>query len=574
MSKKSLASLALVCCLAITASAGCGGSNQPNTSTASTASQSASTVSKPADGSLALPADGGFTTVSYQFSEDKYRTYYEIFPYSFYDSNDDGIGDINGITKKLDYLNDGDASTTDDLGIDGIWLMPIMQSPSYHKYNVADYMTVDEAYGSNEDFKKMLDEAHKRHIDVIIDLVINHTSRQHEWFVKAIQELGEGKTDGYAAYYNFMEDHNAGGWRKAPVGKWYYEGQFDDDMPDLNLQNPAVRKEIEDIVKYWLDLGVDGFRLDAVYWYESEKGVDESVADLKWLYDYAKTVKPDVYMIGECWKEATTIKQFYESGVDSFFNFTVQGATGDINMNVGRRNALVYCKYLQSWQERIQEANPNAIDAQFLSNHDTARSAGYIDGETRKRLNAAMYLTSQGNPFIYYGEEIEMEGSQNDPEKRKGMYWSSTDKTGYVSNIPGNHDTSTPEKSVEDALKDKDSLLNFYKRLIALRNQNPEIARGKVTAVEFDNKNTAGYVADYKGSKAMVIYNLADKSVTVDVPKDKFEIKEVRGYVLCDTGDYYDADKKPDKLPTYDDPQITVKDQKVTLPAYSVIVLK
>lgn len=573
MRKKQILALALAGCLAAAAGAGCGGpSQQSNTSTASTASTASVT---PTNDGLALPKDGGFTTVSYQFSEDKYKTYYEIFPYSFYDSNGDGIGDINGITQKLDYLNDGDTSTTTDLGIEGIWLMPVMQSPSYHKYNVADYMTIDTAYGTNDDFKKLLEEAHKRHISVIIDLVINHTSRQHEWFRKALEELQEGKTDGYASYYNFKEGSNpGGGWRKATVGKWWYEGQFDDDMPDLNLKNPAVRKEIEDIVKYWLDLGCDGFRLDAVYWYESETGTDDSIADLKWLYDYAKTVKPDVYMVGECWKDAATIKHFYESGADSFFNFIVQGATGEINMNIGRRNALNYCNYLQSWNERLREANPNAIDAQFLSNHDTARSAGYIDGETRKRLNAAMYLTSPGNPFIYYGEEIKMEGSQNDPEKRKGMYWSSTDTTGYVKSIPGNHDTTVPDQSVEEAQKDSESLLNFYKRVIALRHQNPEIARGKVTAVEFDNKNTAGFVSDYNGSKVMVIYNLASNEVTVEVPKDKLEVKEVRGFLLCDTGDYYDGDNKPAKIPTYDDPQITVKDQKVTLPAYSVIVLK
>ncbi len=571
MAKKRITALTLVGCLAISAVlSGCG-SSTPAPSTSSTPTESA--ASTKTDG-LALPADGGFTTVSYHFSEDKYKTYYEIFPYSFYDSNGDGIGDINGITKKLDYLNDGDPSTTDDLGVEGIWLMPVMQSPSYHKYNVADYMTIDKDYGTNDDFKKMLDEAHKRHIDVIIDLVINHTSREHEWYKKAIEELKEGKTDGYAQYYHFQENNTAGGWRKAGVGDWYYEGQFDTDMPDLNLQNEKVRSELQDIVKYWLDLGVDGFRLDAVFWYESEIGTDESIADLKWLYDYAKTVKPDVYMVGECWKEASTIKKFYESGVDSFFNFVVQGATGEINFDAGKRNAVKYATYLQTWQERIREVNKDAIDAPFLSNHDTARSGGYIDTETRKRINAALLLTAQGNPFIYYGEEIKMEGSSNDPEKRRGMYWSASDTSGYVANIPGATSTDLPKQSVEDAQKDKESLLNFYKRAIALRHQNPEIARGTVTPVELDHKSRAGYVADYNGSKVLVLYNLGDKAATLDIPSDQFTIKEVRGYLLCDTGDFYDSSEPPAKLPTYDDPQITVKGQSVTLPAYSVIVLK
>ena len=570
MAKKQFLALLLCGCMAASAAlAGCG-SSQNNANSGSTPAES-----KPASDGLTLPADGGFTTVTYQFSPDKYKTYYEIFPYSFYDSDGDGIGDINGITKQLDYLNDGDTATTSDLGVEGIWLMPIMQSPSYHKYNVADYMTVDEAYGTNEDFKKLLEEAHKRHISVIIDLVINHTSRQHEWYQKAMEELKAGKTDGYAEYYHFKENNNAGGWRHTGFEKWYYEAQFDSDMPDLNLQNPKVREEIEKIVKYWLDLGVDGFRLDAVYWYESEIGTDESIADLKWLYDYAKTVKSDVYMVGECWKESSTIKQFYESGVDSFFNFTMQGATGEINTDVGKHNAYKFVDYIQSWQERIRESNPEAIDSPFLSNHDTARSAGYIEGETRKRLNAALYLTSPGTPYVYYGEEIEMEGYNNDPDKRRGMYWSASDSTGYVSKVPGaSNDKEKPAKSVEEAQQDKESLLNFYKRVIALRNQNPEIARGTIKTVELDNKSRCAYVSEYNGSKVMVLYNLGDSAATVEIPSDTFTVKEVRGYLLCDTGDYYEEGKAPATLPTYDAPQITVKGQSVTLPAYSVIVLK
>lgn len=555
--------------------AGCGnaGKNESNkTSSKTQASEESAKVNS--DGSLVLPKNGGFDTVTYQFSDDKYKTYYEIFPYSFYDSDGSGIGDLNGITAKLDYLNDGDPKTTDDLGIDGIWLMPIMQSPSYHKYNVADYMTVDKDYGTNDDFKKLLDEAHKRHIDVIIDLVINHTSRQHEWYQKAIEELKAGKTDGYVQYYHFKQDHKAGGWNSTGVDNWYYESQFDSDMPDLNLQNEKVREELQKIVKYWLDTGVDGFRLDAVWWFESEIGIEESIADLKWLYDYAKTVKPDVYMVGECWKDSVTISDFYKSGVDSFFNFTVQGGTGRINKDVNTSDAQDFVNYLQKWQDQIRQNNPDAIDCPFLSNHDTGRSAGYVATMTSKRLNAALYLTSPGNPFIYYGEEICMKGNQNDPDKRRGMYWSKDDDTGYVKRIPGaSTGYKPPEESVEEALKNKDSLVNFYKRVIALRNQNPEIARGKMKAVEFaDKTSVAGYVTEYQDSKVMVIYNLAGKTADVEIPEDTFKPQEVRGYLLAAADD---AELEEGyKATTYDDPQIKVKGQKVTLPPYSVIVLK
>ncbi len=569
MKKNQWIALALAGSLIASASlCGCSnsGSETGNSSVTSTESAS-STASSSSDGGLALPEDGGYMN-TYTMSNDKYRTFYEIFPYSFCDSNGDGIGDINGITSKLDYLNDGDPATRDDLGVDALWLMPIMESPSYHKYNVTDYYTVDDVYGTNDDFKNFLTEAHKRGINVIIDLVINHSSRSCEWYQKAIEELKAGKTDGYAQYYHFEENHTGSGWAKTGVGNWYYECQFDGDMPDLNLQNETLRAELEKVVKFWLDMGVDGFRLDAVLWYESELGNDKSVEDLKWLYDYAQTVKKDVYMVGECWSDSATIEQYYESGIDSLFNFQGQGATGNINRAVSRKNALDYVQNLERWQELIRAKNPNAIDALFLANHDNARSAGYIATDTNKRLNAALYILAPNNPFIYYGEEIKMKGSANDPDKRKGMYWSATDKTGYVENIPGATNKDVPDQSVEDAQKDPDSLLNFYKRVIALRNQNPEIARGTAKAVDLGEKSTAGYVSTYNDSSVMVIYNLDKTAHTVTVPTDSFKISEVRGYLKAHLASEEDPDAEK-----YDD-TISVKGQEVTLPAQSVIVLK
>ena len=584
MKKHQLTALLLtISLLSSAALAGCAKKDE-TTSTASTvtetskdsSSKDSSEESSEEDDGL-IPKDGGFTTVSYQFSEDQYRTFYEIFPYSFYDSDGDGIGDLNGITEKLDYLNDGDTTKTGDLGIDGIWLMPIMQSPSYHKYNVADYYTVDKAYGTNDDFKKLLDEAHKRHINVIIDLVINHTSRECEWFQKALEELKEGKTDGYAEYYHFEENRTDDGWRKAGVGDWYYEGDFDDDMPDLNLKNPAVREELEKIVKFWLDMGVDGFRLDAVMWFESiegKKGQHDdagSIEDLKWLYQYAKTVKQDVYMVGECWSDSpNTIADYYKSGLDSFFNFQAQGAKGRIVTRVNAQNAAGYVEFLESWQNQIDANNPDAIDAKFLSNHDTVRSAEFLLTETKKRLAAMLYLISPGNPFIYYGEEIEAAGvNPPDPDVRRGMYWSTLDAKGYVPKIPGGTKMDEePEISVEAAQKDPDSLLNFYKRLIVLRNQNPEIARGKIKPVLFgDDKTTvAGYVSVYKKSAVFVLYNLGKTSETVEIPKDTFTVSKVSGYVLGHV-----KDEANDK--SYSD-EIKLDGQKLTMPAESVFVLR
>lgn len=577
MKSKKIISAGIVSAMLIsTVFAGCNSSTtQINSNDNSQAPTSEQSVSKE---KITLPEDGGFKTVSYTPSNDKYRTYYEIFPYSFYDSNNDGVGDIKGIISKLDYLNDGNPSTTDDLGIEGIWLMPIMPSPSYHKYNVSDYMGIDEAYGTMDDFKELLDEAHKRNIDVIIDFVINHTSRRHEWYKKAIEELKEGKTDGYVQYYHFEKNKDEKGWNKAGVDDWYYECEFDSDMPDLNLTNEKVREEIQKIVKYWIELGVDGFRLDAVKYYEAT-GTDDSVADLKWLYDYAKSIKDDIYMVGECWDGSNIISQYYKSGADSFFNFDMQGSSGRVVSAVNEKDALGFVEYLENWQNTIKANNKDAIDAPFISNHDTARSAGFILSKTKQEMAAALYILSPGNSFIYYGEEIGMTGSATDPDKRTGMYWSSKDETGYVKKIPGASNKEVPEKSVEEQLQDDNSLLTFYKRLIALKNQNPEIARGSITAVNLNNSETAGYISQYEDSKVMVIFNVSDKASTVTIPTDKFTVNEVRGYVIADADDSTTA--LPDFLnggtdsdKTEEVSEFSVTGSEITLPAYSAIVLK
>lgn len=566
-----------------------------NTNSSSQSGTTESTVSASADGGLALPEDGGFKTVEYTAKErsDKYRTYYEIFPYSFCDSNGDGIGDFNGITSKLDYLNDGDTKTTDDLGIEGIWLMPIMSSPSYHKYDVIDYKSVDESYGTIEDFEKLTEEAHKRGINVIIDFVINHSSTQCEWFKKAIEELKAGKTDGYVQYYNFAKDKDGlKGWYKAGVDNWYYECEFWDQMPDLNLKNEDLRKELIDAAKFWIDKGVDGFRLDAVLWFEKTyaEGADNdaSIEELKWFYDSVKKEKDDVYMVGECWDSTGVIAEFYKSGIDSLFDFASEGSTGRVGGAVKRENAKSYVESIETWQKMITEANPNAINTPFISNHDTGRSAGFFTDDSARKMAAALYILSPGNSFIYYGEEIGMVGNTTDPDKRKGMYWSASDDTGIVKEIPGMTDDSVPEKGVDELEKDENSLLNFYKRVIALKSQNPEIAKGKATAVTFgdDNKKVAGYVLDDNGSKVFVLFNVSESAQKAEVPEDSFKISEVRGYAIAgseaeaeDAGAGGDdlfavATSKESDESAIEADNFIVNGQEVTLPARSVIVFK
>lgn len=214
--------------------------------------------------------------------DDNYRTYYEVFVYSFYDSDGDGIGDLKGLTENLDYINDGDPETDTDLGCNGIWLMPVMPSTTYHKYDVTDYEAIDPEYGTMDDFTTLVDGCHKRGINVIIDFVMNHTSSQHEWFQTAyqyLQSLPEGAEPDasecpYVDYYNFSKE-KLGGYYPVDGTDWYYEGQFWSEMPDLNWDNEALKTEFEQIVQFWLDLGVDGFRLDAVK--EFYSGADDKI---------------------------------------------------------------------------------------------------------------------------------------------------------------------------------------------------------------------------------------------------------------------------------------------------------
>lgn len=558
--KKRLLALALCAAMIVSAAfTGCqGGGSTEGSNTASTSSTSSTST---------IPEDGGFKTISYEPSTDKYRNYYEIFVYSFCDSDGDGIGDFKGLTSKLDYLNDGDPNTTDDLGIDGIWLMPIMPSGTYHKYDVDNYKDIDEDYGTLEDFKTFLSEAHKRGINVIIDLVINHTSNTHEWFKKAKEELKEGKTDGYVQYYNMVQADSkpsasgASQYYYAGTKGWYYETSFTQNMPDLNLKNEKVRAEIESICDFWLtDIGIDGFRLDAAYHYDPNS--NESINDLKWLYDYCKGIKDDVYMVGEVWQGGNVISEFYKSGVDSFFNFDMQGTSGQVATKaVNLKNVQGYYDYVKSWIDTITENSSTAISVPFLSNHDTARSAGFLTRNTQKEKNAAMaYLLTPGNPFIYYGEEIAMTGSGEDPDKRTGMLWSLSDNTGYVSSIPGATNTEKPDEGAEEAQKNENSLLNLYKKVIRLKLQNPEIARGTFTPVVLDENNKAvgAFISEYNGSKVMVILNLSDKA-TVTVPQSTMAYSGVRGYIISDTTNTE---------------KVELNGEQLTIPANSVVVLK
>ncbi len=447
--------------------------------------------------------------------DDNYRTTYEVFVGSFYDSDGDGTGDLQGLIQKLDYINDGDDSTEEDLGCNEIWLMPICPSPTYHKYDVTDYMDIDDAYGSMEDFDDLIGACHERGIRLITDMVINHTSDQHPWFQEAAEYLRQNdpKTSEsqnaeqfseedlsacpYLDYYNFSKEQKSG-YEPLEGTDWYYEARFWSGMPDLNLQSEAVRSELEQVISFWLDHGVDGFRMDAVTSYETDDA-NLSIQELKWFNDTVKSKKEDAYIVGEAWTAQNTYAKYYESGIDSLFDFAFADSTGIIaGVARGTTSVSRYVSEQVKEQELYASYNSDYVNAPFYTNHDMARSAGYYTGkgaEDKVKLAGGLNLLMSGNAFLYYGEELGMKGSGKDENKRAPMYWSEDSNAEGMCDGPADMDDFEMKyPSYEEQKEDPTSIYNYYKQAIRLRNTYPAIARGEVVELpELSQKNICVY---------------------------------------------------------------------------------
>ena len=486
--------------------------------------------------------------------DDNYRNFYEIYVRSFSDSNQDGIGDLQGVLSKIDYLKAPKGQDdSHSLGIDAVWFMPIFPSPSDHKYDVTDYYNIDPSYGTMDDFDELLKRFHERGINVILDLVLNHSSQEHPWFLQAVEALNKGDMDNkYITYYNFTTEPERAepktedelgevvGYNPVPGNEegYYYESRFSPDMPDLNLDNPDVWAEIKDIMKFWLDKGVDGFRLDACKSFYTTSMTD-SIDALSKIVEYGKSVKPDCYFVAEIWDGPWVIAQYYKSGVDSIFNFdcSFMGPYAGLYNNIDTGNGRKLGKHLAEFCNDIRNSNIKAIDAPFISNHDTQRSGTYFKGSANKKLAASLYMMLPGNPFIYYGEEIGMVGGwENDPYKRLPIKWSS-DESG-INIIPpkGGKNVNAPQYGVYDQLNHETSLVNHYRKLIKLKNQNPEIQRAEVVSdCDLGNRNVASYTCAYDNSAVMVITNITGTVKTVDIKEAGYgDYSELSGFVIGD----------------------------------------
>jgi glycosidase len=521
-------------------------------------------------------------TTEYQYNhelqliDDNYRTYYEVFLYSFYDSNEDGIGDINGLISKLDYINDGDPSTDTDLGFTGIWLMPVMPSDTYHKYDVKDYYSIDPQYGTMEDFKRLLAECDRRGIKVILDLVLNHSSSEHPWFRSALKSLaiepcGQQvctheelcrEHNPYVDYYNFIEGKpEKGNYVSTGIGNWYYEAVFSSNMPDFNLANKSLRKDIEDIMTYWLDLGVDGFRLDAALHYYSND-TEKNTEVLSWLNNFLKGMNTQYYMVAEVWTNFSSYVKYYASGIDSVFNFAFAAESGKIaetiNLSGLENSGKAFGDAMLQVQNGLKRISSTAIDAPFFTNHDTARAAGFFSGNAEKtKFAGGLNLMMGGNAFVYYGEELGMSGSGKDENKRAPMYWSETGRTGMTTG-PKNMDPVTHSfGSYEEQSKDPLSIFNYYKRAIRLRNENPEIARGEITLINnIPDPDICALIKTYEDSKIIMLYNFSETEKTVTLSRTDYGYEGIRGYL---SANYEEA---------------TLKGETITLPPYSIVLLK
>lgn len=437
-------------------------------------------------------------------------TCYEIFPISFADSNGDGDGDINGIRENLDYLI--------ELGIDCIWLTPVTTSNSYHKYDVIDYYNIDPTFGTNDDFKMLLEEAETAGIKVLMDLVVNHTSKDHPWY------------DEHPEYYRFVEynhpDYNMTKYWHSSFNNMRYFAYFWDQMPELNLDNPVVREEIMQIAEYWIEMGVDGYRLDAALHffdsYEYPKGTkvqEQNILFLKELNARVKAMDPNFILLSEVWTGAETVAKYYQ-GVDTSFNFDLgENILAVVNSESDDSNVDLIETLLET-REAISTSRPDFVDSTFLTNHDQDRVMSVLENEDKAKLSANILFTLPGLKWIYYGEELGMTGEGPHEDIRQPMIWDNEYTTDGIGSylLSGYNLSLTP----------KNDLFEHYKYLIEL-NEEEVFKNGELLEVNKTQRHFLAYLRTNEDITYLVVHNLRalEKELMLDV---SFEVVDEFGY--------------------------------------------
>ena len=473
--------------------------------------------------------------------------FYEIYPRSFMDSNGDGVGDLNGIASKLDYLH--------DLGVDAIWIAPCFPSPQVDfGYDVSDYENIDPMYGTLADFDRLQKLGEEHGIRIILDLVVNHTSDQHPWFIDSRSSRTSEKRDWYIwrdgkgknPPNNWLSTFGGSAWQWDRKTNQYYYHFFYAQQPDLNWRNPAVVDAMYGTTAWWYQRGVAGFRLDAVdTLYEDPNLKDNPVLpgknafgdpNLQNIYNdklpevhtalkglRAVADKYNAVLIGETWTDnVAELKEYYGAGHDEL----------QMPMDLMLTELTFSAPVLREHIKAVEASGE--WPAYVISNHDIVRAWNrYGDGRHNDAIAkdmAAMYLTLRGTPIMYYGEEIGMQN--NDPKRRedvkdpigrtgwpkeKGrdgertpMQWSADPHSGFTTGTPWNAIPGTYRAyNVADELKDPDSILNWYKGLLALRHTNPALLEGRYVALDENNPNVLSYLRKSNGGAAIIVINLS-----------------------------------------------------------------
>ena len=468
------------------------------------------------------PAPSGRSTAPVDWRRG--ATCYEVFVRSFYDSDGDGTGDLPGLTQKLDYINDGNPATRTDLGARCVWLLPIVESPTYHGYDAVDYYRVDPEYGTNEAFRRFVDEAHRRGIAVIVDMVLNHLSSEHPYFRDALGGPGSPHRDWFRWASPKPSEPGPWGqeaWHRSPRRDEYYYGVFWHTMPDLNYGTPAVRDEAKRIATFWLtEMGADGFRLDAVPYLVEEGprliGTPGTHAFLREYQTHVRSIAPNAFTVGEVWDGLEKMLPYYPDQLESYFAFDLSDSL-IAAVRAGSSAALL------RHYARFQEAIPAARWSSFLRNHDQTRTVTTVGAAleggaalavARAKVAATLLLTLPGLPFIYYGEEIGMMGDKPDERIRTPMQWSGGPGAGFTRGTPWQPlqgDWATTNVAAQDG--DRESLLTLHRDLIHLRAEHSALGMGVFVPLSANSDAVATYLRRDGPRVALVIANLGPTSV-------------------------------------------------------------
>jgi len=491
----------------------------------------------------------------------KDAVFYEINVRAFYDSNGDGHGDLKGLTQKLDYLR--------DLGVDCIWLMPIYKSPLRDDgYDISDYYNIAETFGTVEDLKTLLQEAHQRNIRIIIDLVLNHTSDEHPWFKASRSD----KNSPYRDYYVWSDtdqkykdtriiflDTEPSNWSWDEATGQYYWHRFYASQPDLNFDNPKVQEEMLNVARFWLDLGIDGFRADAVpYLFEREGTNCENLAEthvyLKTLRAFLDQNYPGRILLCEANQWPEDVRPYFGDG-DEFhmgFHFPImpriymalKKERADDMIEILRRTPPIpencqWCTFLRNHDElTLEMVTPEERDWMWqqyapeprmkLNLGIRRRLAPLLDNDRRKiELANSLLFTLPGSPIIYYGDEIGMGDNIELPDRngvRTPMQWDASPNAGFTTGQPFTEfvkgELDFQHINVASQLADAHSLFHSISRMVNIRKGHPAFSRGLMDWVEADNPSLAVYTRAYQGETLLIINNLSDQPQVVTFPAE------------------------------------------------------